>query len=131
MPPFVSALLFPRFFAVPVLSSFWMVGSIFAATAAWILLGDGFDGSRILPGSTWRHYALIAALPAATALLLTFLFVPESPRFLAKAGASKRRTICRILFTHVVTCSACGCAAVFYTACCGCPVSVRVTGVFP
>ena len=63
-----------------------MVGSIFAATAAWILLGDGFDGSRIVPGATWRHYAMVAALPAASALLLTSIFVPESPRFLAKAG---------------------------------------------
>lgn len=81
----------PVRYGVPVHSSFWMVGSIFAATAAWMLLGDGFDGRRILPGSTWRHYALIAALPAATALLLTFLFVPESPRFLAKAGVSNCR----------------------------------------
>jgi len=65
-----------------------MIGSIFAATAAWVLLGDGFGGSRIVPGATWRHYALVAALPAASALLLTFIFVPESPRFLAKAGTS-------------------------------------------
>lgn len=63
-----------------------MVGSIFAATAAWIVLGDGFGGDRILPGGTWRHYALVAALPAATSLFLSVLFVPESPRFLAKAG---------------------------------------------
>ena len=63
-----------------------MVGSIFAATAAWVLLGDDFDGSRIVAGATWRHYALVAAMPAASALLLTFVFVPESPRFLAKAG---------------------------------------------
>lgn len=64
-----------------------MVGSIFAATAAWIILGDDFGGDRIILGGTWRHYALVAALPAATSLLLTILFVPESPRFLAKAGA--------------------------------------------
>lgn len=66
--------------------SFWMVGSIYAATAAWIVLGDSFDGNRIIPGGTWRHYAVVAALPAAMALLLSFFFVPESPRFLVKAG---------------------------------------------
>lgn len=71
--------------------SFWMVGSIFAATTAWVLLGDDFGGSRIVPGATWRHYALVAAIPAASALLLTYCFVPESPRFLAKAGRSTFR----------------------------------------
>lgn len=59
---------------------------MFAATSAWIILGDDFGGDRITPGGTWRHYALVAALPAATSLLLTMRFVPESPRFLAKAG---------------------------------------------
>lgn len=73
--------------------SFWMVGSIFAATAAWIVLGDWFTGDRIIPGGTWRHYALIAALPAAVTLLLTAIFVPESPRFLAKAGISCARPL--------------------------------------
>lgn len=72
--------------------SFWMIGSIFAATTAWVLLGDGFDGSRIVPGGTWRHYAMVAALPAAMALILTICFVPESPRFLANAG----RSICKV-----------------------------------
>ncbi|CAM9866041.1 unnamed protein product [Pylaiella littoralis] len=71
---------------VSLVASFWMVGSVFAATAAWVLLGDGFDGSRIILGGTWRQYAMVAALPAATALVLTVFFVPESPRFLAKAG---------------------------------------------
>lgn len=64
-----------------------MVGSIFAATAAWILLGNGFAGDRIIPGGTWRHYALVAAFPSGMALVLTVVFVPESPRFLAKTGA--------------------------------------------
>lgn len=63
-----------------------MVGSVFAATAAWVVLGDSFGGDRIFPGGTWRHYALVAALPAAMALLLAIFFIPESPRFLARAG---------------------------------------------
>ncbi|CAN0119107.1 unnamed protein product [Ectocarpus sp. 4 AP-2014] len=68
------------------IASFWMVGSAFAAIAAWVVLGDGFGGRRIFPGGTWRHYALVAALPAVAALLLTFIFVPESPSFLAREG---------------------------------------------
>ncbi|CAM9548487.1 unnamed protein product [Ectocarpus sp. 6 AP-2014] len=71
---------------VSLIASFWMVGSVFAAIAAWVVLGDDFGGRRIFPGGTWRHYALVAALPAVTALSLTFIFVPESPRFLAKEG---------------------------------------------
>ncbi|CAN0459686.1 unnamed protein product, partial [Ectocarpus sp. 8 AP-2014] len=71
---------------VSLIASFWMVGSAFAAIVAWVVLGDGFGGRRIVPGGTWRHYALVAALPAVAALLLTFIFVPESPRFLARQG---------------------------------------------
>eukprot|EP00903_Cladosiphon_okamuranus_P018072 g16631.t1 len=71
---------------VSLIASFWMVGSVFAAAAAWALLGDDFGGNRIVAGATWRHYALVAAIPAASAFLLAFFFVPESPRFLAKAG---------------------------------------------
>lgn len=84
--------------------SFWMIGSIFAATTAWVLLGDGFDGSRIVPGGTWRHYAMMAALPAATALVLTIFFVPESPRFLAKAGRAtcEACTIGEVTMTDVI-----------------------------
>lgn len=63
-----------------------MFGAIFAAAAAWVVLGDDFGGDRIISGGTWRHYALIAALPAATALFLSILWVPESPRYLAKTG---------------------------------------------
>lgn len=69
---------------------------------AWVLLGDGFDGSRIVPWGTWRHYALVAALPAATALVLTVFFIPESPRFLAKAGTS----ICEVYSVWGVTMTA-------------------------
>lgn len=63
-----------------------MVGSIFAAASAWVLLGNGYNGERITPQGTWRHYALVAAVPAAVTLVLAILYVPESPRFLVKAG---------------------------------------------
>lgn len=63
-----------------------MVGSVFAATAAWVLLGDDFADKRIVPGGTWRHYAAVAAIPAAITLISAAWFLPESPRFLLKAG---------------------------------------------
>ncbi len=35
---------------------------------------------------SWRYFALLAALPAFVCFLLTTLFVPESPQYLANAG---------------------------------------------
>ncbi|KAF0746955.1 hypothetical protein AaE_007926 [Aphanomyces astaci] len=38
--------------------------------------------TRILPWTNWRHFAACAGLPALTSFLLTYCYVPESPRFL-------------------------------------------------
>ena len=65
-----------------IIASFWMVGSIYTAFAAWIMLGDDFSGNKILPGVDWRAFAVVSALPALMALILTQLILPESPRFL-------------------------------------------------
>ena len=65
-----------------IIASFWMVGSIYTAFAAWIMLGDDFSGNKILPGVTWRWFAVVSALPAIAALILTKVILPESPRFL-------------------------------------------------
>ena len=85
------------------LRRFWMVGAIFAAAVAWVVLGDDFGGVRITAGGTWRHYALIAALPVLAALLMTILFVPESPRYLAKTGVWY--CCCRFASKGVVPCA--------------------------
>lgn len=58
-----------------VIASFWMVGAIFTAFSAWIMLGKDLSGHRILPGGSWRLFAVVSALPAVAALLLTYLKV--------------------------------------------------------
>ncbi|KAG5177515.1 major facilitator superfamily domain-containing protein [Tribonema minus] len=83
----LGAELFPtaaRGRGLSLVASFWMVGALYAAAAAWLLLGDGASGARIAPWGTWRLYALVAAAPAAAALALTRAWVPESPRYLAR-----------------------------------------------
>eukprot|EP00597_Dinobryon_sp_UTEXLB2267_P002683 CAMPEP_0170068912 /NCGR_PEP_ID=MMETSP0019_2-20121128/7749_1 /TAXON_ID=98059 /ORGANISM="Dinobryon sp., Strain UTEXLB2267" /LENGTH=481 /DNA_ID=CAMNT_0010276755 /DNA_START=106 /DNA_END=1551 /DNA_ORIENTATION=- len=65
-----------------IIAAFWMVGSIYTALAAWIMLGDNFNGDKILPGVDWRWFAVVSALPAVAALVLTYYILPESPRYL-------------------------------------------------
>lgn len=59
-----------------------MVGAIYVGLVGWIMLGDDFNGNRIIPGIGWRLFALICAIPVVVALLLTTYIVPESPRYL-------------------------------------------------
>lgn len=68
------------------IASFWMVGSIYAAAAAWIILGLDVQGKRILPGWTWRAFVVVAALPVFLTLALALVFLPESPRYLIQKG---------------------------------------------
>jgi MFS transporter, VNT family, synaptic vesicle glycoprotein 2 len=72
--------------SLSLIASFWMIGSIYAATAAWLLLGNGFGGERIIPSGNWQQYALVSGLPAALAMALTCCQLPESPRYLAGQG---------------------------------------------
>jgi MFS family permease len=69
-----------------IVASFWMVGAIYTAIFAWVMLGDNFSGDKILPGVTWRLFAAVCAIPAFGALFLTYRYVPESPRFLSSKG---------------------------------------------
>ena len=59
-----------------------MVGAIYVGLAGWIMLGDDFNGDRIIPGIGWRFFAIICAIPVVIAFLLTTYLVPESPRYL-------------------------------------------------
>jgi MFS family permease len=70
-----------------IIASFWMVGAIYTAFTAWIMLGEDFSGRKIIPHVGWRSFAVVSALPALVATVLTYYLVPESPRFLV----SKRR----------------------------------------
>jgi MFS family permease len=66
--------------------SFWMVGSIYAAVAAWVILGDDLQGNRIMPDLTWGVFLLVAALPVFVTLGLVLLVLPDSPRYLLSKG---------------------------------------------
>ncbi len=62
-----------RGFWINTVAWFWMFGSIYTAGLAWICFG--------LIGTSWRIYAVLCAVPAATGAVLTHLLMPESPRF--------------------------------------------------
>mmetsp|Transcript_18618 Transcript_18618/g.39141 ORF Transcript_18618/g.39141 Transcript_18618/m.39141 type:complete len:679 (+) Transcript_18618:25-2061(+) len=71
---------------VTMAASFWMVGSLFVSTTAWILFGSDLghnDDSGALP--MWRVFAALCALPSALGAWMVYSYVPESPRFLASA----------------------------------------------
>ncbi len=59
-----------------IIASFWMMGALFVATAAWIMLGI----PSIYCG--WRFFAVICAIPAVIAYLMVYYYLPESPKFL-------------------------------------------------
>lgn len=85
----VAAEIFPskiRGGMISVIASFWMVGSIYSAGFAWIMLGNDLNGHRIYPAGDWRGYALLCALPVVVAFTVTYYLVPESPRFLLHKG---------------------------------------------
>jgi MFS family permease len=70
-----------RGFYVTVAASFWMVGSIYVAISALVLLAG--------LGTSWRVFMLACALPSAVGAALVATLVPESPRFLALQGRSE------------------------------------------
>ena len=66
-----------------------MVGALYTGLAGWLMLGNDVRGNRILPGLTWRAFALVSAIPAVITLLCT-IFVPESPKYLVAQGKSDK-----------------------------------------
>ena len=71
---------------ISVIASFWMVGCIYSAGVAWIMLGNDLNGRVIYEAGDWRGYALLCAVPVFLALVATYVYVPESPRFLIIKG---------------------------------------------
>ena len=61
------------------LSSFWIVGQMYAAGMAWMIIPREELRSDFL--HTWQIFTLIAAVPSLSAAVL-YLFLPESPKFL-------------------------------------------------
>jgi MFS family permease len=81
-----------------VIASFWMVGAIFTAAVAWIMLGDTLSGVKIVPSTGWRSFAAISAIPALIAFILTRIYIPESPRYdMAKGDNDKACSTLSIL----------------------------------
>ena len=73
----LGAELFPmeiRGSLISFIGSFWMVGAMFTAVSAWIMLGGAH--------SSWRSYAGVCTIPAILSTIMTYFFIPESPRYL-------------------------------------------------
>ena len=64
-----------RGFFVTVCASFWMVGSVYVAVTALLVL----EYAHL----SWRVFAVLCAVPSALGAVLVRTLVPESPRFLA------------------------------------------------
>lgn len=73
---------------VSIIGSFWMIGSVYAALTAWLILGNNFSGIRFFPNASWKTYACVAAIPSLISLLLSYLYVPESPSYLMLVSKS-------------------------------------------
>lgn len=99
----LGAEIFPtadRGYYLSIIASFWMVGAIFSAFTAWILLGDDFYGDKILPHVHWRWFALVSSLPAFLAFVLSYYRLPESPRFLVN---KQRFSEARVVLNRIST----------------------------
>jgi MFS family permease len=67
-----------RSFWLSTVAWWWMIGAIYAAGFAWIMIG--------VLSLSWQMFAVVASLPALLASLLVFFCLPESPRFLHGFG---------------------------------------------
>ncbi|RHY59558.1 hypothetical protein DYB30_006480 [Aphanomyces astaci] len=71
---------------ITIISAFWMLGSIFTAVLAWVMLGCYWGTDIRIMNVSWRVFSLAASLPAFISCALIYLYVPESPRFLVAKG---------------------------------------------
>ncbi|CAK4687480.1 hypothetical protein LEN26_018903 [Aphanomyces euteiches] len=71
---------------ITVISAFWMVGSIFTALLAWVMLGSYWGTDIRILNVSWRVFSACASIPAFIAFFLIFIYVPESPRYLVAKG---------------------------------------------
>ena len=67
-----------RGFWLSTVAWWWMLGTIYTAGVAWVMLGS--------LGTLWQLFVAACALPAAAAAALVLLLLPESPRFLHTSG---------------------------------------------
>jgi len=72
-----------------IIASFWMVGSIYTALVGWIMLGDDIDGNKMISsesGGNWHIFILVCSVPVFIGLVLTYMYIPESPSYLLTKG---------------------------------------------
>ncbi|OQR84826.1 synaptic vesicle glycoprotein [Achlya hypogyna] len=74
---------------ITIISAFWMVGSIFTACLAWVMLGCYWGTDIRILDVSWRTFSATASFPAFIACFLTYAYVPESPRYLVAKGHLK------------------------------------------
>lgn len=67
-----------RGFWLSVVAWWWMIGSIYGAGMAWLMIGT--------LQLSWRYFALICALPALIGAILIIFLLYESPRYLHLNG---------------------------------------------
>jgi len=83
---------------VTLVASFWMVGSLFVSSLGWILFGhpldddDSEETNQVVP--IWRLFAAFCAMPSAVGAIMVYLYVPESPRFLASTKQNHDTAAC-------------------------------------
>lgn len=99
----MGAELFPtriRGKGLSLVAAFWMVGAIYAALTAWIMIGN--LGTNSNSSMSWRAYALVSAIPAATSLIMVYYLLPESPRFLLEKREYVRAASALHMYTGVI-----------------------------
>ncbi len=67
-----------RGFWLSTVAWWWMIGSLWAAGLAWLIIGT--------LNTSWQVYAASCAVPAALAAVLVHFLLPESPRYLLAKG---------------------------------------------
>ena len=68
-----------------IVASFWMVGSVYTALIGWTLLGNDIYGNKIMTpedGGNWHIFILLCSVPVCLGLVLTYMYIPESPTFI-------------------------------------------------
>ncbi|OQR81706.1 synaptic vesicle glycoprotein [Thraustotheca clavata] len=74
---------------ITIISAFWMVGSIFTACLAWVMLGTYWGSTERILNVSWRTFSATASIPAFLSCFLVYAYVPESPRYLVAKGRLK------------------------------------------
>lgn len=69
------------------LATFWMVGNVTAAAAAWAIIPHeiGWNPKEGFKYDSWRIFVAICAIPAGL-VTVALIFMPESPKYLLAKG---------------------------------------------